>query len=55
MTPGMTYGDLTTPGGVEQRLGGNSGGPGYFNPLAFTGAPVMGDGTGYGIRVLAFC
>ena len=29
-------------------LGGNSGGPGYFNAAAFCGAPVIGDGTGYG-------
>ncbi len=48
MCPGMTYGSIPTPGGVEQRLGGNSGGPGYFNASAFCGAPVIGDGTGYG-------
>ncbi len=46
--PGMTYGNIPTPGGVEARLGGNSGGPGYFNANAFCGAPVIGDGTGYG-------
>src|SRR5262249_16058822 len=34
MCPGMTYGDIATPGGVESRLGGNSGGPGYFNRSA---------------------
>ena len=45
---GMTYANIPTPGGVEQRLGGNSGGPGYFNASAFTSAPVIGDGTGYG-------
>ena len=44
----MTYANIPTPGGVEARLGGNSGGPGYFNPLAFGPAPVIGDGTGYG-------
>lgn len=48
MCPGMTYGNIATPGGVEQRLGGNSGGPGYFNAAAFCGAPIIGDGTGYG-------
>ena len=48
MCPGMTYGSIATPGGLEQRLGGNSGGPGYFNPNAFCPAPVIGDGTGYG-------
>lgn len=48
MCPGMTYGNIATPGGVEQRLGGNSGGPGYLNPLAFCPAPVIGDGTGFG-------
>jgi hypothetical protein len=48
IAPGMTYANIPTPGGVEQRLGGNSGGPGYFNPLAFGPAPVIGDGTGYG-------
>jgi Carboxypeptidase regulatory-like domain len=48
MCPGMSYGNIATSGGVEQRLGGNSGGPGYFNPLAFCPAPAIGDGTGYG-------
>jgi len=48
IAPGMTYANIPTPGGVEQRLGGNSGGPGYFNANAFTSAPVIGDGTGYG-------
>jgi hypothetical protein len=48
MCPGMTYGNIATPGGVEARLGGNSGGPGYFNTSAFCSAPVIGDGTGYG-------
>src|SRR3984885_12081989 len=46
--PGMTYGSIPTPGGIEQRLGGNSGGPGYFNALAFSPAPMIGDGRGYG-------
>ena len=48
MCPGMTYGNIATPGGVQSRLGGNSGGPGYFNTSAFCPAPIIGDGTGYG-------
>jgi hypothetical protein len=48
MCPGMTYGNIATPGGVQARLGGNSGGPGYFNTSAFCNAPIIGDGTGYG-------
>jgi hypothetical protein len=48
MCPGMTYGNIPTPGGIEARLGGNSGGPGYFNASAFCAAPVIGNGTGYG-------
>jgi hypothetical protein len=48
MCPGMTYGNIATPGGVEQRLGGNSGGPGYLNRNAFCPAPTIGDGTDYG-------
>ncbi|MBV8903358.1 MAG: TonB-dependent receptor, partial [Acidobacteriia bacterium] len=35
MCPGMTYGNIATPGGIESRLGGYSGGPGYFNANAF--------------------
>jgi hypothetical protein len=50
---GMGNANVGTPGGVEQRLGGAAGGPGYFNKAAFlsTGPPVIGsDGkaTGYG-------
>jgi hypothetical protein len=48
MCPGMTYGNIATPGGIEQRLGGSSGGPGYLNPAAFCPAPTIGDGTGFG-------
>ena len=48
MCPGMTYANIATPGGIEQRLGGSSGGPGYFNPAAFCPAPTIGDGTGFG-------
>ena len=34
MAPGSTYADLVTSGGVESRLGGISGGPGYINATA---------------------
>jgi len=46
--PGKTYGSIATPGGIEQRLGGGSGGPGYLNAAAFCPAPSIGDGTGFG-------
>jgi hypothetical protein len=39
--PGMNYGNIPTPGGIESRLGGYSGGPGYFNPGAFCPAPAI--------------
>jgi hypothetical protein len=48
MCPGMTYSDIASHGDIQQRLGGGSGGPGYFNPAAFCPAPVIGDGTGFG-------
>jgi hypothetical protein len=48
MCPGKTYGDIATPGGIEQRLGGRSGPTGYLNPAAFCPPPVIGDGTGFG-------
>lgn len=41
MCPGMTYGNIATPGGIESRLGGYSGGPGFFNPSAFCSAPAI--------------
>jgi hypothetical protein len=45
MCPGMTYADIATPGGIESRLGGYSGGLGYFNPKAFCSPPaIMPDG-----------
>jgi len=45
LCPGMTYGDIATHGGIESRLGGYSGGPGYFNANAFCTAPaIMPDG-----------
>ena len=43
--PGKTYADIATPGGIESRLGGYSGGPGYFNASAFCAPPaIMPDG-----------
>lgn len=45
MCPGMTYANIPSPGGPESRLGGQSGGPGFFNPSAFCPAPaIMPDG-----------
>ncbi len=48
MAVGATYADVPTAGGVEARLGGVSGGPGYINSKAFGALPVIGDGTGWG-------
>ena len=31
MAPGKTYADIASAGGIESRLGGRSGGPGYYN------------------------
>jgi hypothetical protein len=48
MAPGATYTSAVTPGGVEARLGGASGGPGYLNASAFTLPPAIGSGFDYG-------
>jgi hypothetical protein len=51
LCPGQTYSSILSSGSLTQRLGGNSGGPGYFNTSAFCSAPtggIYGDGTGYG-------
>jgi len=40
--PGYAPGNIATPGGVESRLNA------WFNPNAFTTAPAIGDGTGFG-------
>jgi hypothetical protein len=45
---GMGPANVATPGGVEARLGGATGGSGYFNKAAFGTTPVIGNGTGYG-------
>jgi hypothetical protein len=52
----MTYANIATPGPIGDRLGGASGGPGNFNPAAFTTIPIIGatpgvpgtGGTGWG-------
>jgi hypothetical protein len=56
LCPGKTYGSAATSGSVESRLGGSSGGTGYFNTSAFANPspssacqlPVIGNGTDYG-------
>ncbi|MGP0073644.1 MAG: carboxypeptidase regulatory-like domain-containing protein [Bryobacteraceae bacterium] len=40
MCPGNTYSSIPTSGGIESRLGGRSGGPGYLNFNAFCAPPV---------------
>jgi len=45
---GMGPANVATPSGVQARLGGATGGPGYFNKAAFGTTPVIGNGTGYG-------
>lgn len=48
LAPGVTYAELATSGGVESRLGGSSGGNGFFNASDFVAPPVIGNGTGFG-------
>jgi hypothetical protein len=48
MCPGMTYKDIATAGSIKQRLGGASGGPGFFNKAAFCAPTTIGNGTDYG-------
>jgi len=51
MCSGATYDSIKTSGRIQDRLGGNSGGPGYFNKSAFCAAPtggIYGNGTGFG-------
>ncbi len=49
MCGGSTYSSVATAGGVESRLGGAAGGPGYFNINAFCGAPLApyGEAAGF--------
>jgi hypothetical protein len=46
MCPGATYASIPSSGDIKSRLGGNSGGPGYYNASAFC-APlaINPDGT----------
>ena len=48
LCPGITYSSMYSSGGVEARLGGSSGGPGWFAANAFCPPPVIGDGTDFG-------
>jgi hypothetical protein len=45
---GMGNANVATSGSLQQRLGGATGGLGYFNKAAFSTTPVIGNGTGYG-------
>jgi hypothetical protein len=42
LSPGITYSNIPTSGGVESRLGGASGGSGFINQSAFTKPIVIG-------------
>jgi hypothetical protein len=46
--PGTTFSSMYSSGGIEARLGGASGGPGWFAANAFCPPPVIGDGTDFG-------
>ena len=49
MCPGATYGSIATSGGLESRLGGASGGSGFFNNSGvFCSVPAIGNGTDFG-------
>jgi hypothetical protein len=50
MCPGASYNSILSSGGVGSRLGGVSGGPGFFNSGAslFCSAPAISDGTDFG-------
>ena len=49
MCPGVNYSAIPTSGGLEARLGGVSGGPGYLNNSGvFCSAPAIGNGTDFG-------
>jgi hypothetical protein len=41
LCPGITQAQIVTSGSVKERLGGASGGPGWFNTNAFCAAPVV--------------
>ena len=51
MSDGATHESIKTSGRIQDRLGGNSGGPGYINKDAFAAPPtggIYGNGTGFG-------
>ncbi len=48
LCPGTTVDTIKTSGDSKSRLGGASGGTGYFNASAFCPAPAIGNGTDYG-------
>jgi hypothetical protein len=51
MCTGATHGSIPTSGDIHGRLGGASGGSGYFNADVFCAAPtggIYGNGTGWG-------
>ncbi len=51
LAPGITYNQINLQGAPETHsiyTGGQLAGLQYFNPAAFTSAPVIGDGTGFG-------
>lgn len=48
MCPDADHGSVPTSGPAAMRLGGASGGPGYWNRNAFCGVPMIGNGTDYG-------
>jgi hypothetical protein len=43
LAPGVTFADLASTGDLKSRLGGRSGGNGFFNKAAFVAPPVLGD------------
>ncbi len=49
MCPGSSYGSIATPGGIESRLGGPAGGPGYLNINSFCSPPLAPNGLAAGI------
>jgi hypothetical protein len=49
MCPGSSYGSIATPGGIESRLGGPAGGPGYLNVNSFCSPPLAPNGVAAGI------
>lgn len=50
LCPGTSYANIASSGDLKSRLGGVSGGPGYYNGAAFCAPPSIGDGsvTDYG-------